>query len=122
MKTMWVALAALVVAMLGLWAPALRAAEAAKPAADAKPAAPAPAKVAAPAETTVTGDVVVMKDAAGALHRITIKTDLGKVVVTLDDVGKKLADMLGKKVKVTGTIEEKNGQKTMTATRFEEVK
>lgn len=73
--------------------------------------------------TEVAGTVAVVKNDAGAVTSITITTETKEAVaVKLDDEGKKLAEMNGKKVKVSGTVAEEGGKKTVTVQKAEEVK
>ncbi len=70
------------------------------------------------------GTVAVTKD-GDAIKSITItggKKDAPVVVcVVLDENGKKVAAFDGKKVKATGTIEEKDGNKWITVTECTEI-
>ncbi|MBM4144574.1 MAG: hypothetical protein FJ225_13445 [Lentisphaerae bacterium] len=52
---------------------------------------------------TVAGVVAVTKDDAGAVTAVKV----GDVAIALDDNGKKVAEMDGKKVEVTGTMKNK---------------
>lgn len=62
-------------------------------------------KVAAPATQTVVGTVVAKSDAAGIVTSVAIQVDENKTVnVVLDEQGKKLAGMKGKKVEVVGVM------------------
>jgi hypothetical protein len=86
-----------------------------------------------PKAKPVTGTVAVtkekVKDDKGveteAIKAITItsgRRDAPVVYsVVLDDNGKKVADLDGKRVKATGTVEEKDGNKWLTVQACEEV-
>jgi len=85
-----------------------------------------------PKGTRVVGTVAVtkekVKDDKGVetevVKSITItstkKTETTVYNVVLDDTGKKLAEMDGKKVTAKGTVEEKDGNKLLTVTSYEE--
>ncbi|MBM4036824.1 MAG: hypothetical protein FJ291_34250 [Planctomycetes bacterium] len=87
----------------------------------------------APKAKPVTGTVAVTKEKAKddkgveteVIKSITItsgKKDAPEVFcVVLDDNGKKVADFDGKRVKATGTVEEKDGNKWLTVQSCEEV-
>ncbi|MDI6775149.1 MAG: hypothetical protein QME60_07130 [Verrucomicrobiota bacterium] len=65
--------------------------------------------------TELSGAVAVVKDDAGAVTSVSITTAAKETVaVKLDDEGKKLAAMEKKQVRVTGTVEGEEGQKTAT--------
>ena len=72
---------------------------------------------------SVVGTVAVTKD-GDAIKSITItstkKNDATAYSVVLDDNGRKVAELNGKKVKATGTIEEKDGTKSITIATCEE--
>lgn len=72
---------------------------------------------------SVVGTVAVTKD-GDTIKSITItsvrKTETIAYSVVLDDNGKKVADLNGKKAKATGTIEEKDGTKWITVATCEE--
>jgi hypothetical protein len=86
-----------------------------------------------PKPKVVTGKVAVTKEKAKddkgveteVIKSITItsgKADAPVVYsVVLDDNGKKVAEFDGKKVKATGTVEEKDGNKLLTVQSCEEV-
>ena len=65
-------------------------------------------------KVTVTGTVAVSKDDAGAVTAVKVTSGDVTYSVTLDENGKKLADLAGKKVEVTGTVEVKDEVKWIT--------
>jgi hypothetical protein len=69
---------------------------------------------AAAKDVTVTGKVVVAKDEAGKVTKVTV----GDYSIVQDEAGKKLVDMAGKDVKVAG----KAVAKDLTVAKCEEVK
>ncbi|HUT35309.1 MAG TPA: hypothetical protein VNE39_17600 [Planctomycetota bacterium] len=77
-----------------------------------------------PKPKPIMGTVAVTKD-ADTIKSITItsgKKDAPVVYcVVLDDNGKKVAELDGKKVKATGTVEEKDGNKWLTVATCEEL-
>lgn len=77
-----------------------------------------------PKKATVVGTVAVTKenDAAGAevIKSITISTPKASCSVVLDENGKKVAELDGKKVKAVGTMEEKDGTKWLTVESCEQ--
>jgi len=85
--------------------------------------------VALAADMTLTGVVTVTKDEAGKVTavKLTVKDGDKEVVYTVNPVCcdncKKVADMAGKTVKVTGTVTEKEGVKNLCCAKgCEEVK
>jgi len=56
-----------------------------------------------PAKVTVTGTVVVNKNDDGGITVVCVKAGDAMTKLVLDDNGKKVAEMAGKKVDVTGT-------------------
>jgi DNA/RNA endonuclease YhcR with UshA esterase domain len=81
-------------------------------------AADAPAE---PKKVTVMGKVTVIKDDAGVVTAVMVTAKDAAYSVTMDDNGKKLAEMAGKEVEVTGTVTEKDGMKWITVESFKEV-
>lgn len=68
------------------------------------------------AEKTVSGTITAEKD-DGKLKTVILKTEDGTVYnITLDDKGKKLGDMNGKKATVTGDHAEKEERHWITVT------
>ena len=114
-------LAALTVAVFVV-APAVGAAEkAAKPAATGAPAA-SMSKM-AQEEVTATGTIVEAKNAEGKVSGCMLEQADGQsMMLSESGKGMELSEMIGKKVKVVGTLEEAKGVKTITATDFEEIK
>ena len=110
-------LAALAVAVFVV-APTVGAAEkAAKPAASAAPAA------SMSEEVTATGTIVEAKNAEGKVSGCMLEQADGQsMMLSEGGKGMELGKMIGKKVKVVGTLEEAKGVKTITATDFEEIK
>ena len=74
-----------------------------------------------PKKVTVTGVVTVIKDDAGAITSVMVISRDAAYSITLDENGKKLAELAGKEVEVTGTCVEKDGVKTITVESFKEV-
>lgn len=68
---------------------------------------------------TVIGTVSVIKDANG-IKEITLKTAVVKYNVVLDEKGKALAALDGKKAKITGIIELKGKVEWIKVEKFEE--
>jgi hypothetical protein len=114
-------LAALAVAVLVV-APTVGAAEkAAKPAASAAPAT-SMSKMAQD-EVTATGTIVEAKNAEGKVNGCMLEQADGQsMMLSEGGKGMELSEMIGKRVKVVGTLEEAKGIKTITATEFEEIK
>jgi hypothetical protein len=113
-------LAALAVAVLVV-APTVGAVEkAAKPAVSAAPAA-SMSKM-AQEEVTATGTIVEAKNAEGKVNGCMLEQADGQsMMLSEGGKGMELSEMIGKKVKVVGTLEEAKGIKTITATEFEEI-
>ena len=86
-----------------------------------KPAAGKPA-AAAVKEETLKGKVGVVKDKDGKVTEVTLTVGEVKYMVTLDAEAKKLEALDGKEVKATGTVATKGTVKSITVTKFEEVK
>ena len=108
-------LAALVVTLLVV-APTVGAAEKA-----AKPSATEASM--AQEVVTATGTIVEAKNAEGKASGCMLEqADGQRMMLSEDGKGMKLGKMIGKKVKVVGTLEEAKGVKTITATEFEEIK
>ncbi|OGV69603.1 MAG: hypothetical protein A3K19_16075 [Lentisphaerae bacterium RIFOXYB12_FULL_65_16] len=83
---------------------------------------PADGKDAVQADTTVEGVVAVTKD-GDTLKQVTVGEGDQKVCVCFSsEAGRKLADMDGKKVKVVGKLQTKDGKKVIVVTSSEEVK
>jgi predicted porin len=114
-------LAALAVTVLVV-APTVGAVEkAAKPAATAAPA--ASVSKMAREEVTVMGTIVETKNAEGKVSGCMLEQADGQSMrLSNQGMGMKLGKMVGKKVKVVGTLEEAKGVKTITATEFKEIK
>jgi uncharacterized protein YggE len=74
-----------------------------------------------PKKVTVVGTVTVTKDDAGVVTSVTVTTKDAAYSVTLDENGKKLAELAGKEVEVTGVVTEKDGVKSITVESFKEV-
>lgn len=86
-----------------------------------KPAA-SKSTTAAAKEETVKGKVMVVKDKEGKVTEIMLHVGEVKYMVTLNEEGKKLEALDGKEVKATGTVVTKGTVKSITVTKFEEVK
>ncbi len=69
---------------------------------------------------TVIGTIMVVKNADGAVTEIMLHTMATKYNIVLDEKGKGLAALDGKKVKVTGTVEMKDKVEWLTVQKFEE--
>lgn len=74
-----------------------------------------------PQKVTVVGTVSVTKDDAGAVTAVTVTAQDAAYSVTLDENGKKLAELDGKEVEVMGVVTEKDGVKWITVESFKEV-
>jgi hypothetical protein len=71
---------------------------------------------------TVEGTVSAVKDATGALTAVTLQvSDTIKYNITLDDKGKELGALDGKKVRVIGTVKTEGQVEWLTVHRFEEI-
>ncbi len=66
----------------------------------------------------VTGIVTIAKDDAGAVTGITMKSATEVVTVKVDDISKKMIEVDAQNVKATGTVETKDGKKTLTVQKF----
>ncbi len=66
-------------------------------------------------ETELVGAVQVTKNDAGDVTAVIINSEAGEALeVVLNEEGKKMAQHEGKKVKVTGTVTEKEEKKVLT--------
>jgi hypothetical protein len=74
-----------------------------------------------PHRVVAEGTVNVVKDANGNLTEVILQTATIKYNVTLNEKGKELGALDGKKVKVSGTIRTEGGAEWLTVHRFEEV-
>ena len=72
-------------------------------------------------DVKVTGTVSVVKDDAGAVKSASVKAGDVTYNVVLDDKGKEVAKLDGKKVEITGTVEEKDAVKNLTVKECKEV-
>ncbi|MGA2915509.1 MAG: hypothetical protein ABSE89_05735 [Sedimentisphaerales bacterium] len=70
---------------------------------------------------TVIGTVNVVKDANGVVKEIMLHTAMVKYNIVLDEKGKELAALDGKKVKATGVVEVKGKAEWLKVHKFEEV-
>jgi hypothetical protein len=71
---------------------------------------------------TIVGTVKVVKDSNGIVTEIVLKAgEMVKYNIVLDEKGKGLATLAGKKVKATGTVEMKGKVEWLTVQKFEEV-
>ncbi len=93
----------------------------AKPAASAVPEA-SMSKM-AQQEVTATGTIVETKNAEGKVSGCMLEQADGQsMMLSEGGKGMELGKMVGKKVKVVGTLEEVKGVKTITPIEFEEIK
>jgi DNA/RNA endonuclease YhcR with UshA esterase domain len=74
-----------------------------------------------PKKVTVVGVVSVTRDDAGTVTSVMITSRDAAYEVTLDDNGKKLGELAGKEVEVTGVETEKDGMKWITVESYKEV-
>ncbi|MGA2172860.1 MAG: hypothetical protein ABSG82_07615 [Sedimentisphaerales bacterium] len=72
-------------------------------------------------QTHVVGTVNEVKDQNGIVTEVTVKSPKETYQITLDTKGKELGQTMdGKKVKVSGTLEVKNGVKWLTVEKYSE--
>ncbi len=77
-------------------------------------------------DSKLTGTVKVVKDDAGAVKKVTLTVGDGASAVAdavvQDEKGKEIAKFDGKKCTITGTVEEKEGEKLLTVKESKEAR